>query len=82
MMMMMGAPLIVNFSVVGTIVCSKGLRLTVTWSDSYSSGSDAAAGKEGRRAAQSHVRNGTILSSDFSAAACAVIRVYVVGGER
>ena len=81
-MMMVGAPLGVTFSAVGTIVCSKRFRLTVTRSTSSSDGSDAAAGKEGRRAAQSHVRNVSILSSHRIAAACAVSRVYAVGGER
>ena len=79
--MMVYAPLGVTFAAAGAIVCSKRLRITVTWSDRSSGVSGAAAGKEGRRASWSHVRNGTIFSSYCSAADCAVISVYAVRGD-
>ena len=49
-------------------------------SASLSGGSDAASGKEGRRAAWNHVRNDATLSSHHSATACAVSSVYAAGG--
>ena len=80
-MMMVGAPLGVNFAAIGTIIYSKHLRLTVMWYANSSGGSDASSRKEGRRASWSHVRNGSILSSHLIATTCAVIVVYAAGGE-
>ena len=80
-MIILGALIGVNFVAVETIIFSKRLRLTVTWSSSYSGGSDAVAGKEGRRDSQSHLMNGAILYSHCSGADCDMRRVYYAGGE-
>ena len=80
--MIVGTPIGVIWSLLGTICSSRNLQFTVTWPSRSNGGIDVIDGKVGRSASRIHLSKGDIFPSHCSAVACVNSRVYTSGDDR